>query len=340
MTKYQGGYIGNTPGWANQNRSGVWNVTEQVSLKAKNQWPFEDGTIALRYILRNFDAAEGLSYDSGTITLQRDPDLIFWGVTGAGFSQAPGGAGGADTSDNNRHASPGESPRGAVYLSWRRPVIVQVSSINDTGGITAISTQQLGKGLKAVNNNTVKSFTSSSGGTGATFNLSRNASNLTVASLSSSGTGYSIGDILQWTETLGDGSGTTMDPNWDVILHGVAGGGGPSWYRPGVVSPNYAGGSATATGSPAAAAGAAGANYFGGGGGGGGAGWGGGAGGNGTGNDATRGTPGYSPLNTTYVTNGAPSSINYGSRAIELLVNGVQVKLIANASDSYSLANV
>lgn len=363
MTKYQGGYIGNTPGWANQNRSGVWNVAEQVSLKAKNQWPFEDGTIALRYILRNFSAVEGTSYDSGTITVQKDPDVIFWAISNSaqtfgngtvGFSQVSGGGFGVGDDGDKNLGSYGEEPRGAVYLSWRRPLIIQVSTTNGTGGITSINIQQLGKGLKAVNVNTVKTLETQSQGTAATFNLNRDASNLTTATVVSSGTGYSVGDILTWQETLGDGSGNTMDPYWDLLLHGIAGAGGiirgnafsDSGVTGGGQQPRYVG---VAAGGPAASglitpsSGGKGQDNTGdyqSGGGGGGAGWGAGQGGaGGEANLGYVGQAGYSPLNTTYVTNGAPSSINYGSRAIELLVNGVQVKLIANAIDSIALAD-
>jgi hypothetical protein len=334
MTKYQGGYIGNTPNWADQNRSGVWNAAEQVSLKAKNQWPLDSGTIALRYILRNFDAVEGKTYDSGTITVQRDPDLIFWGVTGAGFSGAQGGPAGVSTL-GNYSASSGEAPRGAVYLSWRRQVVAEVATVNGTGAITSVNIQQLGKGLKASNNNTSQSFVSTSTGTGATFVLTRDASNLTLASLNLGGSGYTPGDILTWQETLGDGSGSTMDPYWDLILHGVGGRGGAGSSQPNA-EPNYSGGGAAANNSPGATAGSYGtSSYDAPVGGGGGGGWGGASGGS----LGSAGGSGYSPLNTTYVTNGAASSVDYGSRAIELLVNGVQVKLIANAIDSYSLAN-
>jgi hypothetical protein len=158
---------------------------------------------------------------------------------------------------------------------------------------------------------------------------------------------------LSWIDNLGDGSGTTMDPYWDVLLHGIAGGGGGPGGSTGVIAPRYVGalaGNGTASGLLTPGSGAGGNSNTGdyqSGGGGGGAGWGAGAGGiesnpsdedgNG-GNGAGYGKSGFSPLNTTYVTSGAASAISYAGKAIELLVNGVQVKLISSAIDSYSLA--
>lgn len=347
MSKYQGGYVGNTPVWANQNRSGVWTTSDQYYLKKQNQWPYEGGVVKIRYIMRNFITGASPNYDSGDITLTRDPDMIFWAIQGAGFASATGGSGGSAGGGNIYYSGgAGESPRGAVYLSWRRAIIIQVATVNGSGGITSFVTTQLGKGLRATNFNTNKTFTTASPGINATFNLSRDANNFTTATLVNSGSGYSVGNTLSWIDTIGEGSGDSMDPYWDILLHGVAGAGGSGaiWaVNPGQTGagtqPLFVGsaGGSTASGSVTAGGGGGGWNQGNAGDagpGGGGAGWGGGPT---VFNPGQNGWAGYSPLNTTYVTNGTTTSTSYGSRAIELLVNGAQVKLISNAIDSYSL---
>jgi hypothetical protein len=306
---------------------------------------------ALRYVLRDFLGA-GVSYDSGEFIVPASAGATFWAISDAGFPTAVGGTGGYGDdgiSTPSPGGYPGAKPRGAVYLSWRSPVVVQVATVDPVGAITSITVQQRGKGLRDVNANSIQAFTSSSTGTGATFNIQKDSDKLTTAILSATGIGYKVGDVLSWIDGLGVGDGNTMDKDWDVLLHGVAGDGAPGGNGnsgPGqgakfVGAPTGGGTSSNLlVASPGSQGSSNGGDYCVGGGGGG-AGWGGGPGGsNGDGccGNIYNGFAGYSKLNTAYIKQGVQTTTNYGAKAVELMLGGVQVKLVKSDIGTYPLS--
>jgi hypothetical protein len=140
-----------------------------------------------------------------------------------------------------------------------------------------------------------------------------------------------------------------MDKDWDVLLHGVAGDGAPGGNGnsgPGqgakfVGAPTGGGTSSNLlVASPGSQGSSNGGDYCVGGGGGG-AGWGGGPGGsNGDGccGNIYNGFAGYSKLNTAYIKQGVQTTTNYGAKAVELMLGGVQVKLVKSDIGTYPLS--
>ena len=199
-------------------------------------------TFNFSFQLGGFGRGNEISFNSDPITMEvDDTDYVFFvwagGPTTGGKCQKQyytgvnwynGIAGGAGDYGDDGDKNPGANappPRASLYLTKRRSVIVEVATIDGSGGVETFNTIQDGLGLNTQNIGQNKLFTGGSG-TEVQLKVVRNTDQTTGASqVTTKGTGYQVGDLLTWEEGFGLGGLTQMDDVYDKLLYGIAGNG-------------------------------------------------------------------------------------------------------------------
>jgi hypothetical protein len=323
MARPSGGYIGGRPPWSEKKKSGIWDLSELYTYSRLNDWPSPRPYLC-KYILRNFGCTDGTTFESVEFLVDKDPELYIWSAIGTStnsvFNGAPGGGGGGSGQHGHWGGAAGSKPKGAVYLSRRQDVIVNVDTVGAGGTITSITQIQTGKGL--MSNGTYSSTGGS--GTGAALSLSIDPQKEVLAVLDSGGSGYKVNDKLRYSTPLGNGS-SYMDPNWDILLHGIGGNSGGIADHGGAKAASFAGPDPSSL-TPNGGGGGA---YSGGGkgGGGGGGGW---PGGSGGGSDQP-GNAGGSVRSSSIITGGNILGSVSGPLAIEIILDGISMGI--NSTD-------